>query len=183
MALYRYFPAKADLIRLMIDSTGEPDPSFRNSSLPWHKRLKLWAHSCLTIYRKHPWFLEATSARRSLVGPNELSWMESALSMLAESGLPPKERHYAFLAIIGHVRGYATFKEMGKDIASNRQWMPDLIGYLRTEPNRFPESLTVFSSGTFTEDSDIAFDFGLDCILTGIRGKVGKRSARSGRLT
>ena len=34
MALYRYFPAKADLIRLMIDSTGEPAPPFRNSSLP-----------------------------------------------------------------------------------------------------------------------------------------------------
>jgi hypothetical protein len=37
------------------------------------------------------------------MGPNELSWMAAALAMLAESGLSPKERHHAFLAIIGHV--------------------------------------------------------------------------------
>jgi AcrR family transcriptional regulator len=182
MALYRYFPGKADLVGLMIDSAGESAPPFRKSSSPWHKRLKLWAHSCLSIYREHPWFLEATSARHNLMGPNELSWMEAALKMLAESGLSPKERHYAFLAIIGHVRGYATFKEMGKHIASDQQWVQDLLYYLRTEADRFPESLEVLGSDTSTETSDIAFDFGLDCILTGIRAKIRKRSARSHRL-
>ena len=183
MALYRYFPGKVDLISLMIDSAGEPTPPFRKSSSPWHKRLKLWAHSCLRIYQEHPGFLEATSARHSLMGPNELSLMEAALKMLAESGLSPKERHHAFLAIIGHVRGYATFKEIGKHIASDQQWIQDLLHHLRTEADRFPESLKVLGSGTFTETSDVAFDFGLDCILTGIRAKIRKRSARSPRLT
>jgi hypothetical protein len=103
--------------------------------------------------------------------------------MLAESGLPPQERHYAFLAIIGHVRGYATFKEIGQHIGSDQQWVQDLLHYLRIEADRFPESLEVLGSGTFTEKSDIAFDFGLDCILTGIRAKISERSTRSSRLT
>jgi AcrR family transcriptional regulator len=178
MALYRYFPGKADLVSLMIDSAGDSAPPFRKSSLPWHKRLKLWAHCCLKIYREHPWFLEATSARHSLMGPNELSWMEAALQMLAEAGLRPQERHHAFLAIIGHVRGYATFKQMRRQVASGQHRGQDLLHYLRTEADRFPESLEVLGAGVFTEKSDIAFDFGIDCILTGIRSKVGKRSSR-----
>src|SRR5580658_6302347 len=113
MALYRYFPAKTDLVALMIDSTSDSPLQFGKPSLPWNTRLKEWARHCLAIYRDHPWFLEATSARQSIIGPNELSWMEAALAMLAESGLGPKERHHAFLAIIGHVRGHATFQQVG----------------------------------------------------------------------
>jgi hypothetical protein len=71
---------------------------------------------------------------------------------------------------------------MGKHIASDQQWVQDLLYYLRTEADRFPESLEVLGSDTSTETSDIAFDFGLDCILTGIRAKIRKRSARSHRL-
>ena len=183
MALYRYFPGKTDLLSLMIDSAGEPAPLFRKSSSPWHRRLKLWAHSCLKIYREHPWFLEATSGRHSLMGPNELSWMEAALKMLAESGLSPKERHQAFLAIIGHVRGYATFKQIGKHIASDHQWIDDLLHFLRPEADRFPNLLEVIGSGAFAEESDIAFDFGLDCILTGICANIRKRSAGLRRST
>ncbi len=181
MALYRYFPGKTELIALMIDSAGESAPRFKRSSIPWDKRLKLWAHSCLRIYRKHPWFLEATSTRHSFMGPNELSWMEGALKMLAESELSPKERHHAFLAIIGHVRGYATFRETGKHMASDRHWIEELIGHLRSNSDRFPEALEALSAGTFTEKSDSAFDFGLDCILTGIGAKSRERQAGARR--
>ena len=113
MALYRYFPAKADLIALMVDSASDWPIHFGKPSLPWNTRLKEWAHRCLAIYSEHPWFLEATSSREGVMGPNELSWLEAALAMLAESGLGPKEQHHAFLAIIGHVRGHATFQQIG----------------------------------------------------------------------
>ena len=60
------------------------------------------------------------------MGPNELSWMEAALAMLAESGLSPKERHHAFLAIIGHVRGHATFQQIGTRASSRKEWSREL---------------------------------------------------------
>lgn len=175
MALYRYFPTKADLIALMIDSASDSPLHFGKPSLPWSTRLKEWAHRCLSIYREHPWFLEATSARQSIIGPNELSWMEAALAMLAESGLGPKERHHAFIAIVGHVRGHATFQQIGASRGTGKEWGRELVRMLQSEASRYPILLDIVRSGAFTENVDGAFEFGLDCIFDGIRASVSRR--------
>jgi AcrR family transcriptional regulator len=182
MALYRYFPGKADLVSLMIDSASEPAPRFGKASSLWDLRLKQWAHRCLAIYQDHPWFLEATSTRNSLMGPNELSWMEAALAMLAESGLSPMEQHHAFIAIIGHVRGHATFHQIAKHQSSGRRWVRDMVRNLEPEAGRFPRSLEVLGSGAFTQESGGAFDFGLECILDGIRAHETAHRAGTRRL-
>ena len=172
MALYRYFPAKADLVALMIDSASDSPLHFGKPSLPWNTRLKEWAHRCLEIYTNHPWFLEATSSRESVMGPNELSWMEAALAMLAESGRGPKERHHAFLAIIGHVRGHATFQQIGTRTGSEKEWGRELEQLLQSEAHRYPILLDVVRSGGFSKNAAGAFEFGLNCILDGIRTRV-----------
>src|SRR5271155_2714090 len=51
MALYRYFPSKADLVDRMIDSASDAPANFGKPSLPWNARLKKWARRCLAIYR------------------------------------------------------------------------------------------------------------------------------------
>jgi AcrR family transcriptional regulator len=176
MALYRYFPSKTNLVALMIDSASDSPLHFGKPSLPWSTRLKEWARRCLAIYRDHPWFLEATSARQSIIGPNELSWMEAALAMLAESGLGPKERHHAFFAIIGHVRGHATFQQIGTRSGAEKEWGRELVRMLQSETSHYPILLDVVRSGVFTEDVDGAFEFGLDCIFDGIRTRVSRHS-------
>jgi AcrR family transcriptional regulator len=177
MALYRYFPAKADLVALMIDSASDSPLHFGKPSLPWNTRLKAWAHRCLAIYTEHPWFLEATSSRESVLGPSELSWMEAALAMLAESGLGPKERHHAFLAIIGHVRGHATFQQIGTRANGRKEWSRELAQLLQSEAHRYPIMLDVIRSGGFSENAAGAFEFGLNCILDGIRVRVSRRGS------
>jgi AcrR family transcriptional regulator len=172
MALYRYFPGKAEVIAHMIDSVADSPPQFAESSSPWSTRLKEWAHRCLAIYQGHQWFLEATTARRSPMGPNELAWMEAALSMLAESGLEPTKRHHAFFTIIGHVRGHATFQHARQGCGAGKEWMRDLAQIVRQEPNRYPALLGVLRSGAFSESVAGAFDFGLDCFLDGIRAQA-----------
>jgi AcrR family transcriptional regulator len=176
MALYRYFPSKTDLVALMIDLASDSPLHFGKPSQPWSTRLKEWARRCLSIYRGHPWFLEATSARQSIIGPNELSWMEAALAMLVESGLGPKERHHAFLAIIGHVRGHATFQQIGTRRGTGKGWGRELVHMLQSEASRYPVLLDVVRSGAFTENVEGAFEFGLGCILDGIRGRVSRLS-------
>lgn len=168
MALYRYFPGKAEIVALMIDSVAESPLHFGKPSSPWSTRLKDWAHRCLGIYQDHPWFLEATTARQSPMGPNELAWMEAALNMLAESGLGPKKRHQAFFTIISHVRGHATFQQASRSSTAGKNWMRELSQTLQQEPNRYPILLDVLRSGAFSEGASGAFDFGLDCILDGI---------------
>jgi AcrR family transcriptional regulator len=176
MALYRYFPTKADVVAFMIDSAVDPPHYFGKPSLPWNTRLKAWARRCLDIYHDHPWFLEATTARQSLMGPNELSWMEAALAMLAESGLRAREQQHAFLAIIGHVRGHATFQQISKSSGIGEAWTRELAQILQSQANLYPILLDVLRSGAFTESADGAFDFGLDCILDGIRARIRRRS-------
>ena len=181
MALYRYFPGKADLLDLMIDSASDPVPQFGDPSLPWSIRLKEWARLCLLIYQSHPWFLAATSMRRSVMGPNELSWMEAALAMLAESGLRMQERHNAFLAVVGHVRGHATFQQIRMHNKSSQRWIQESAKMLRTEAHRYPAILKALALGAFDRSPDTAFDFGLDCILDGIRARAVGRSTTSKR--
>lgn len=172
MALYRYVSSKSDLFDLMIDSASDTAPVFGKPSQPWSDRLKEWARRCFLIYRDHPWFLEATSMRRSIMGPNELSWMEAALAMLAESGLAPEERHPAFLALIGHVRGHATFLQIRNRGESPRKWTNDLIQLLNSQADRYPVLLNAVRSGAFSKTPALAFDFGIDCILEGVHARV-----------
>jgi AcrR family transcriptional regulator len=172
MALYRYFPSKAEVVALMVDSVADSPFHFGRPSLPWSIRLKKWAESCLTIYRDHRWFLEATTARQSPMGPNELAWMEAALAMLAESGLESKKQHHAFFTIIGHVRGHATFEEARRSSAAGKEWMRELTRTLQQEADRYPTLTEVLRSGAFSKSIAGAFDFGLDCILDGIRAQV-----------
>ncbi len=174
MALYRYFPSKAEVVALMIDSVADSSLHFGKPSLPWNIRLKNWAECCLTIYRDHRWFLEATTARQSPMGSNELAWMEAALTMLAESGLESKKRHQAFFTIVGHVRGHATFEPRGGSSAAGKEWRRELARTLQQEANRYPTLMEVLRSGAFSESIREAFDFGLDCILDGIRAQVSK---------
>lgn len=172
MALYRYFPGKAGVVALMIDSVADSPPHFGSRALPWQTRLKRWAHRCLTIYRDHPWFLEATTTRRTPMGRNELSWMEAALAMLAESGLGAREQHHAFVAVIGHIRGYATFQRIGDNTSPGNEWTRQMCQSLQAETSRYPVLLQVLHSGAFSERTTAAFDFGLDCIVLGITARM-----------
>jgi AcrR family transcriptional regulator len=172
MALYRYFPSKADLLDMMIDWAGDPSVKFGKSSLSWDVRLKKWAWCCLSIYRNHRWFLEATSVRHSPMGPNELTWMEAALATLAESGIAPKDEYHAFLTLIAHVRGHATFQPVGKHSKFDREWIHHLTQVLEPEAHRYPTLMRALDSEMFFENPDAAFDFGLDCIVHGIRARA-----------
>jgi AcrR family transcriptional regulator len=179
MALYRYVSSKSELVDLMIDSASDTAPVFGEPSQPWSDRLKEWARRCFFIYRDHPWFLEATSMRRSIMGPNELSWMEAAHGLLAESSLAPEERHPAFLTLIGHVRGHATFLLIRNRAHSAQQWTNDLIQLLNSQADRYPVLLTAARSGAFSKTPVLAFDFGLDCFLEGVRARVAGDKKRS----
>ncbi len=176
MALYRYFASKADLVSWMIDSAGGPPPDFGGPSLPWQHRLKDWARRCLAIYREHPWFLEATSARSSLPGPNELSWMEAALEMLPESGLGPRELHDGFLTIISHVRGYATLQRGTGHHGVRGEWVDGLARLAQLHGARYQQMTDILRSHASTDDIDRAFEFGLRCILEGMSTRKRERA-------
>ena len=132
--------------------------------------------------RRRPTATNAIVVRRTVMGPNELSWMEAALAVLAKAGLSPKERYHAFLAIIGLVRGHATFEQVKNHSESPRKWARELADLLRSGGNTYPALREVLATGVVTGDSDDAFEYGLDCILDGIGAGKGGSRAKARRL-
>ena len=174
MALYRYFSSKAELIDLMIDTAGGPAPDLNRGSRKWRARLETWTRRCSSIYRNHPWFLEAATARRRIMGPNEVAWLDAALGVLNETGLPVRQQHEAFLVLIGHVRSSAEFMAVAQDPSAG-QWVSAMTKVLGDRREDYPALMAAINSGAFSARSDDGLEFGLSCILDGIESLVGKQ--------
>src|SRR5258706_5114502 len=103
-SLYRYVTGKAELVALMVErGIGEPPDIDIND---WRVALKEWSHHLLAAYLRHSWSLEATLGPRP-IGPNELGWMECAVSIVPTTGLTGSERLDAIAVLAGHVRAIA----------------------------------------------------------------------------
>jgi AcrR family transcriptional regulator len=101
MSLYRYLPGKTELVALMVErALGEPPPL---AGRDWRAALAEWCRLLLAGFVRHRWALDATVGARPL-GPNELAWMESALTVLAGTPLTGGERLDAMVLLVGHAR-------------------------------------------------------------------------------
>jgi len=166
MALYRYFSSKTELIELMIDIAGGPPPNLDALDRSWRPRLAEWARQCSAIYRRHPWFLQATMTSGRKMGQNELGWMNAAFTILDRTELTPREQHKAFLVLIGHIRSSAEFA-LAQAKGRSSSWEAAIrLGGSR---DRYPALAAAIEAGTFAESSGASLDFGLECILSGIR--------------
>lgn len=181
MALYRYFSNKAELLELMIDVAGGPVPDFGAVSNGWRSRLKEWTRRCSSIYHKHPWFLQAASARRRIMGPNELAWFDTAIAILAKTDLPTDDQHQAFLLLIGYVRSKAEFRAVENQGPSTEQWLSEMTKLLGRHRERYPSLMTALNSGAFSQSRPDDYDFGLECILDGIERAAQKRRKQRSR--
>jgi len=166
MALYRYFASKTELIELMIEIAGGPAPNLDALERGWRPRLTEWARRCSAIYRRHPWFLQATMTPGRKLGQNELGWMDVAYTVLSRTELSPREQHRAFLVLIGHIRSSAEFAQ-AQARGRSSSWEPAMrLGKYR---DSYPALAAAVEAGGFAESIGTSLDFGLECILSGIR--------------
>lgn len=175
MALYRYFSSKTELIELMIDTAGGPAPNLDAISQGWRPRLEEWTRLCSSIYRDHPWFLQATTARRRIMGPNEVGWLNAALAVLDDTGLSGREKHRAFLILIGHIRSHAEFMAGNAEGPSAKRWGSVMTEVLAKHRDRYPAFVAAIHSGAFRPSQGDGLAFGLNCILDGIESLLTKR--------
>jgi AcrR family transcriptional regulator len=167
MSLYRYLPGKAELVAAMVERAIGAPPLLHRPG--WRGALTEWAELLLGRYAGHSWALEATAGARP-VGPHELGWMESALSVLPPQGLTGAERMDAVATLAGHVRmiaGQAGNPE--SDLAAT-------IGLvLRHHADRFPALAAAVADLAAHGGGDQAFLFGLERILDGLEVLVRQR--------
>jgi AcrR family transcriptional regulator len=170
MALYRYLPAKDDLLELMVDAAlGRPPAAAADET--WRDGLRRWAVGVRDSYRANPWALRVPITAPPL-GPNNVRWLENALAALSGTKLDWQQKISCVLLISGFVRS----EEMLLHEMLEAQ-QPDQPNdhYARTlaqlvDPQSFPQITAVIASGAMADEEgiDAEFEFGLERVLDGI---------------
>ncbi len=187
MALYRYLPSKDDLLELMVDTgLGRPPAVFKN--VRWRRGLRLWAEGIRDAYRANPWALNVPISSPPL-GPNNLQWLEAALSCLRSTALTEQQKVSVVLLVSGFVRNEETLTMniVAKMLANGDP--PENYGRQVArliDQAIFPSLCAAVVSGALEDENptdpgmDAEFEFGLERILDGIAVLIDKqRSPRS----
>jgi AcrR family transcriptional regulator len=175
MSLYRYVSAKDDLLTLMFDSAIGTPPAIDPDAQGWRDGLTLWAVGVRAAYQRHPWSLRVPISAPPL-GPNNVAWLDNALTALTNTPLSEQEKLSCVLLISGFVRNEATLTADLAAGAAGDQVMPKYGAMLRAllPADRFPALDRAIASGALEDEDDIdnEFDFGLLRILDGIEALI-----------
>jgi len=180
MSLYRYVPGRAELVTLMVDfGLGVPFDFGATTAVAgepcWRTRLRAWTIAIFVRFRTHPWSLEVTVGPR-VFGPNELGWLEVALSALSASGLAAAERLDAVVLLTGHARNLARQTSTAPTAGTFEQRIaPGLADVLTTHGERYPEAVAAFTD-PISSEPDEALRFGLERILDGLAVLIAERA-------
>jgi AcrR family transcriptional regulator len=173
MALYRYVPGKAELEALMLDAAlgAAPDGAAAapgdEDEERWRAQLRAWAMTMFERMLAHPWAHELALGVRP-VGPNEVGWMESALTTLAGSGLTGAESLDTIALLAGHVRSLALQAAAAGDDNMEAALGRQLSQALAAQVGRYPRTVAAFAESSPPGERDNALDFGIDRILDGL---------------
>jgi AcrR family transcriptional regulator len=172
MALYRYVAGRDELVAVMVDAAvGEP-PDLAREPGGWRGKLTAYAHLLWETWDRHPWVPGATVGAR-VMGPNEVGWVESALQVLAETGLDGPAQLNAVQLLSGHIRTAQAGNARGSlPWSADHHLDPAMADLLRAHRDRYP---AVTAAVDRAADTD-ARTFGLERILDGLETLI--RDAR-----
>ncbi|MEV6285387.1 TetR/AcrR family transcriptional regulator [Kribbella sp. NPDC051770] len=170
MSLYRYVPGKAELTALMLDAAiGEPP----TPSSDWRTGLQAWADTIHARYSAHPWAIDLTTGQRP-IGPNELGWMETALTCLSGTGLTGSERLDTIVLLNGHVRSLV--EQLAPPGASHDDYTVQLAEVLSTAGHAYPAVTAAFAEESAATEQSNALQYGITRILDGLAVLIESRA-------
>ena len=183
MSLYRYVPAKSDLLTLMIDVAPGPPPAPRAPDEQWRPALERWARALLEALRRHPWVRQVPVTGPPIT-PQSVAWMETGLASLRDTGLRGLEQLSTITLLSNHAREWASLTadmnaaaeaagETGQE-AENRYWQ-QLAMLTATGPFPALRELIGHLAEEEPEQADADFAFGLDRILDGVAVLIEQR--------
>jgi len=187
MSLYRYVPGKEQLTALMLDAAlGTPPTGATQSgesSESWRLGLRTWGETIFERYLAHPWTIELTTGERA-IGPNELAWMEAALTALRDTRLTGPERLDAIVLLNGHVRSLVqqTRPDPQAPEAVDRaeQVMEQVVAAMHVSgSDRYPEVVAAFAEEAAARSASASGDalsFGIERILDGLGVLIAARA-------
>jgi AcrR family transcriptional regulator len=190
MALYTYVPSKGELVDLMYDRTLAEMPTSYDLSVGWRAAVTGWAWDNWEFYLRHPWMLQVSQAR-PVLGPNEYVTLETALRILATTGLEARVTRRIFGALAQFVRGVAqTFAESraaasATGMSDEDWWYARSALLTEVAPDfseRYPTVAKLAAESAFHLDDETvpyleqatteAFETGLTVFLDGIEAAI-----------
>jgi AcrR family transcriptional regulator len=181
MALYRYVTSKHNLLLLMADAAIGPAPPLPEG-LEWRDALTIWVRGVIRVLRERPWTVRIPISGPP-VGPNNLSWFDSALGALGDTRLTEDEKVGVVMGLLTYVQGEA---RMSIDLSTGYEENPEAFGHQYgqalaavVDPQRFPALTKVIAAGVFDIDSDLTYDevdgmFGLSLYLDGVAALIAR---------
>ncbi|MEU5885089.1 TetR/AcrR family transcriptional regulator C-terminal domain-containing protein [Spirillospora sp. NPDC047279] len=176
MSLYRHVAGKAELMAVMIDTAvGEP-PVLSGVPGGWRPKIQEFTRLLTATWDRHPWLPTVTTGNR-VMGPNEIGWIDSAISAFADTNLMGGERMAAVFLLFAHIRNTQSTAAAGTQPWTTEGSVAGTIGDLIVEHSaRFPElNRAMADVGDRLDDNGRRF--GLDCIFDGIAGLIERRSS------
>ncbi len=188
MALYRHVSAKEELLALMMDWAFRTPPDPPRAGEAWRAALSRWAREHRAILHRHPWVVRIPLGGPPIM-PNQVVWLERALSSLEGTGLTEAEKLSAVLLVNGFIRNEAALatdlrsaaRAKRSPLASAMSSYGEVLSRL-VDAERFPAISRAIASGVFDQpgagDTGTDFEFGLERILDGVAILVRKRTPR-----
>ncbi|MEV4130122.1 TetR/AcrR family transcriptional regulator [Nocardia sp. NPDC049707] len=179
MSLYRYVPGKEQLTALMVDAAiGEPPDIIAahqdSDEQRWRAGLRRWVETLFERYRAHPWSIGLTIGARA-IGPNEMGWMNAALTALDGTGLTGPEQLDTIVLLNGHIRSLVQQATTADRQETAQQIAGQFAAMMAAAGDRFP-----LVSAAFAEEAAVtgeppggdgpgdALSFGINRILDGL---------------
>jgi len=173
MALYRYVRSKTELVALMTD-VGLGEPTSVDIDCDWRAQLDTWAQAIFARFVQHPWSQETTAGVRAM-GPNEVGWVEQALTALNDTGLTGSEKFDVVATLVGQARTIAQQASAAVNDSPEKGLESAFALLLDGREDQFPALAAALDSAATEGGQDQALRFGLDRILDGIELLINAR--------
>lgn len=176
-ALYRYLPAKDDLLVLLADTGYGTPPELPANA--WRAAATTWTQALLDRFLTRTWLLELP-VRGAPRTPGQLRWTEVLLQTLAGIGLTTAEQLRLAVTLDGYARSTAG---LVGDLAASPD--PDVgsaavTEYLlpRLRAGGFPILAQLLAEGSYNDLGGLGeaeAHFGLERILDGVEAMLARR--------
>jgi AcrR family transcriptional regulator len=175
-SLYRHIAGKDELIELMVDAVyGEP-PTPPGPCDDWRAGLAAVARSFRASLLRHPWLAQQAS-RRAALGPNVIARLDHALAVVDRFTHDATRANMIVSAVNTYVLGSAAAELADREAQrctgmTEDEWRASVGTYVRhvVESGRYPHFNRRILDAE-DPDADTRFEFGLDCLLSGIASR------------
>jgi AcrR family transcriptional regulator len=189
MSLYRHVASKDELLALMWNASARTMHEAVIEGAGWRERLTSWALLQRRVIGENIWITQLPMARPPL-SPDSLAWVELALDILAETGLPVPTQ----LRAVGHLSQMALMdarmafeEERGRLAAAAAGTESDYLALVRelADPATYPRLHALATqaaaapgaaSGT-APDPMQEYRLDLDLVLDGIEAAIARAAA------